>query len=321
MKIAAKNTLRKAAIIVIGLSMISAIVILTSAPVQSRFVEARHGGALVFMDKYVPRPLRAEFSRDLGEATEGFLLEAGLLEAIPPEGPVAFFAGDRHYGVISADDPLIRKRLAGRPSSDFVLFRSIGMNFYANELVTRSVAAQDGSYVFVNVDEDWRASALHAYAHAIAAANAPAAVKASFKPDQGFDPDLRFAFRFADETLALLASDLFELSLGLGGADGAWDAFPEASARRYAGADSDVMERQAEIIMATYDLPQKSAVFYAACNSFASWILRERGADSLRAVARSFFSGAYSTLDEAFSPIGGFYASVEAWKGDASIPL
>lgn len=315
-----RETLKKALIVAAGLFMLTAILVLTSAPVQSRFVQAAFGGTPVFMDKYVSGELRREFASGLGEATTGFLMEAGLLSAQPGRGPIAYFAADRHYGVISANDPLVKKRLRGRPSSDFVLFRSIGANFYANELVARSVAAQDGSYVFVNIDRHWRASVLHAYAHAIAAANAPASISASFRLDQGYDPGLRFAFRFVDETFALFASDLLELSSTAGGLDAAWASFAGATRNRYAAQDSDVLERQAEVIMATYDLPQKSAEFYSACNSFAAWLLDRDGRESFGAAAASFFSGAYATLDDLFADLGGLEAAVKAWKGDSSIP-
>jgi len=315
-----RETVKKTLIIAAGLFMLVAILVLTSAPVQSRFVEATFGETPVFIDKYVPRVLREEFAAGLGKATTGFLVDTELLSAEPVRGPIAYFAADRHYGVISANDPLVKKRLRGRPSSDFVLFRSISANFYANELVTRSVAAQDGSYVFINIDQHWRASVLHAYTHAIAAANAPAAIAAAFRLDQGYDPDLRFAFRFVDETFALLASDLLEQTATKGSLEAAWASFPAATRNRYAAQDSDVLERQAEVIMATYDLPQKSADFYAACNAFAAWMLERYGREALGSAARSFLAGDYATLDDPFSSMGGLGAAVTAWKGDSSIP-
>lgn len=315
-----RETIKKALIIGLGLFMFSAILYLTSAPVQSRFIAVKFEETPVFIDKYVPRLLREEFSAGFGASTTGFLKEAGLLSSEPAQGPVAYFAADRHYGVISADDPLVQKRLRGRPSSDFVLFRSIGTNFYANELVTRSVAAQDGSYVFINIDQHWRASLVHAYTHAIAAANAPASIAAAFRLDQGYDPELRFAFRFVDETFALFASDLLELSVTSGSLDVAWSVFPVATHNRYADQGSDVQERQAEVIMATYDLPQKSAEFYSACNSFATWMLEHQGREALAAAAASFLTGTYSTLDDLFISLGGLESAVSVWKGDSSIP-
>jgi len=320
MSVRTRETVKKTLIIVAGLFMLIALIVLTSAPVQSRFVEKNLDGTPVFIDKYVPKTLRQEFAVDLGKATSGFLVESGLLAARAARGPIAYFAADRHYGVISANDPLVKKRLRGRPSSDFVLFRSIGTNFYANELVTRSVAAQDGSYVFVNIDQHWRASVLHAYTHAIAAANAPASIAASFRLDQGYDPELRFAFRFVDETFALFASDLLELSAATGSLDAAWASFAAATRGRYADQGSDVQERQAEIIMATYDLPQKSAEFYSACNSFAAWLLDRYGREAFIYTATSFLTGTYATLDGPFTAQGGFEAAVQAWKGDSSIP-
>lgn len=315
-----RDTLTKTAVLVFGLFMVIAIAVLTFAPVQSRFVEAESGRIPLFIDKYVPETLRNDFASGLAEATSGFLAASGLLTVQPALGPVAYFAADRHYGVISANDPLVKKRLKDRPSSDFVLFRSIGSNFYANELVTRSVASQDGSYVFINLDEHWKASALHAYVHAISTANAPRALAEAFKPDAGFDPEISFSFRFVDETFALLASDLLELVQGGLSLDQAWAGFVAGSARRYADPSSDVNERQAEVIMATYDLPQKSVEFYSACNSFAAWLLERYGPDSVRAAANAFLSGAYFTLDEPFREMGGLSAALTDWKGDGAIP-
>ena len=315
-----KDTIRKAAIVAAGVAMIASLAILTSARIQSRFVESQSGSALVFIDKYVDEPLRAEFTAGIDSYTGGFLKAAGLLGEAPIRGPVAFFAADRHYGVISANDPLVKRRLSGRPSSDFVLFRSIGSNFYANELVARSIASQDGAYVFVNIDEGWRASLVHAYAHSIAAANAPAALSPAFVLDQDFDSEMKFSYRFADETFALLASDLLELAEDLGSVEQAWSSFSAATARRYADPESDVAAREAEIIMATYDLPQKSAEFYAACNGFASWLLDAYGRDALCAAARTFFSGRYDGLDDPFIAFGGLEKAVLEWNGDATIP-
>ncbi len=320
MTIENKETIKKAAIVALGVAMIASLAILTSARVQSRFVELSSGGSLVFIDKYVDESLRNEFAAGIDYYTEGFMHAAGLLGEAPERGPVAFFAADRHYGVLSANDPLVKRRLKGRPSSDFVLFRSIGASFYANELVARSVASQDGAYVFVNIDDGWRASLLHAYAHSIAAANVPAALSPAFVLDQDFDPEFKFAYRFVDETFALLASDILELAESTGSVERAWSSFSASTARRYADPESDVAAREAEIIMATYDLPQKSAEFYAACNGFASWLLDSHGRDALSAAARTFFSGRYDSLDDPFSAFGGLAEALRGWKGDATIP-
>jgi len=320
MKTRTKDTIKKAAIVATGIAMIGAVAVLTSARVQSRFVEFEHEGSPVFVDKYVPETLREEFTSGIGAATEGFLINAGLLAERPAIGPVAWFAADRHYGVVGANDPLVRRRLSGRPSSDFVLFRSISTNFYANELVSKSVASPDGSYIFVNIDAHWRASLLHAYVHALAAANASDSVKAAFRLDQGFDPELTFAFRFVDETIALFSSDLLELAKAPGSIDAAWSSFPSSTKGRYADPLSDVYERETEIIMATYDMPQKTAEFYGACNSFASWLLEKRGREEFGAIARAFLSGGYESIDEPFASLGGLDAAVAAWKGNASVP-
>lgn len=314
-----KETAQKVAISIAGMLMIAALVYLTSASTQSRFVEYSDRGTPVFVDKYVEPRLRDQFAADLDAATFGFLAEAGMLAKRPLNGPVGYFAADRHYGVISANDPLVKRRLRGRPSSDFALFRSISINFYANELVSKSVAAQDGSYVFVNLDQHWRASVLHAYTHAIAAANAPESMRPAFSADATFDPQLKFAFRFVDETFALLASDLFDLSTRTG-LDLAWANFGTGTASRYVSPTSDVLEREQEIVMATYDMPQKTVEFYAACNAYAASLLKRYGRDSICQVARRFLTGSYVSLDELFSAMGGLSATIVEWKGEATIP-
>jgi hypothetical protein len=314
-----RATLQKVMISVVAIIMTAALVYLTSATTQSRFVEGSDRGTPVFIDKYVAPTLRDDFDTNLDAATYGFLVDAGLLSVRPSSGPVAYFAADRHYGVISANDPLVRRRLRGRPSSDFTLFRSISINFYANELVSKSVAAQDGSYVFVNIDEHWRASVLHAYVHAIAAANAPASMGPAFSADASFDPELKFAFRFVDETFALLSSDLFDLSTSIG-IDKAWSGFGAGTSSRYVSPASDVLEREAEIVMATYDMPQKTVEFYAACNAYAASLIEKNGKDAVCQVARRFLTGSYASLDDLFSAMGGLSIAIETWKGDATIP-
>lgn len=316
------DTIKKAAVLSLGALMLIAIVMLASPWVQSRFVEASIDNAPIFIDKYVDKNLRAHIVQDIGKATQGFLLEAGLLEAKPVKGPVAYFITDRHYGVISAHDPLVKMRIQNRPSSDFILFRSISTNYYANEPVTKSVTAQDGSYVFINADDQWRGSVLHAYAHAIAATNAPASVALIFRNDGSFDPAVRFAFRFIDETFALLASDMYILSLRLGSnLEESWAAFPVATAHRYTDPDSDILKRESEILIATYDMPQKSAEFYSSCNAFAAWMLQTYGRQMLCTTSAAFFTGNYETLDQLFGSMGGFNTALEAWKGNTTVPF
>lgn len=319
MKAKTKETFRKVAISVVGILMIAALVYLTSATTQSRFVAYSDRDTPVFIDKYVEPGLCDDFAANLDAATFGFLAQAELLATRPSRGPVGYFAADRHYGVINANDPLVKRRLKGRPSSDFALFRSISINFYANELVSKSLAAQDGSYVFVNIDQHWRASVLHAYTHAIAAANAPESMRPAFIADATFDPQLKFAFRFIDEAFALLSSDLYDLSITTG-LEQAWTNFRTGTATRYVSPTSDVLEREEEIVMATYDMPQKTVEFYGACNAYAASLIERHGKDAVCQVARRFLTGTYASLDELFSTMGGLSATITAWKGDATIP-
>lgn len=314
-----RTRLMKITVIVAFAAFAAILIALSSAAAQSRFVERRAGDAYVFIDKYIASDRRDEFAAGLGSAT-GFLAEAGLADSLPERGPVAYFAADRHYGVVSANDPLVAKRLRGRPSSDFTLFRSIGTNFYANELVVRSVASQDGAYVFINLDDDWRGAALHAYAHAVGVANTPEAVRAALGVDQAASPEARAAFRFVDEVFALLSSDLQSLAAERGGLEAAWSAYPTESGRRYLDPSSELRAREAEILAATYDFPQRSTEFYAACNGFARWYLERHGKDALLRESRNFYEGSYERLEELFKDSGGLYAALEAWKGDASVP-
>jgi len=314
-----KSRLMKIAVVSAFIAFAVLLAALGSARAQSRFVERRLGEAVVFIDRYIEPAARHAFSSGLAEAL-GFLVESGLADQAPRNGPVAFFAADRHYGVVSANDPLVARRLKGRPSSDFALFRSIGANFYANELVARSVASQDGAYVFVNVDEDWRASVIHAYAHAVAIANAPDFVRAAHGLDQRADPQARRAFRFVDEVFALLASDIEALRAARGGMAEAWKAYPEESPRRYAAPDSVLHAREAEVLAATYDYPQRTVDFYEACNGFAVWYLVRFGREALLEGSRLFYAGDYAGFDELFRKGGGLEASLMAWKGDASVP-
>lgn len=314
-----RTRLMKIAVVGAFAAFAAVLLALSSAGAQSRFVERRLGGAYIFIDKYIKADRRDAFAAGLGSAV-GFLAEAGLAENLPERGPVAYFAADRHYGVISANDPLIAKRLKGRPSSDFTLFRAIGTNFYANELVVRSVASQDGAYVFINIDDGWRGAALHAYAHAVGVANAPEAVRAALGVDQSAEPEARAAFRFVDEVFALLASDLEALAAERGGLEEAWSAYPDASARRYLDPSSELKAREAEILSATYDFPQRSVEFYQACNGFARWYLGRYGREAVERESRRFYAGSYGSLEGLYEDSGGLYAALEAWKGDASVP-
>ena len=316
-----RDTIRKAAILLTAAFMVGSIVYITSDVTQSRFRAFDAGGAVVFVDKYVPGDLRSEFLAERDEAIRGFLSEAGFAAADILDEPTAYFAADRHYGVVSANDPLVARKLRGRPSSDFVMFRTISQNFYANELVSSSVTSQDGQYVFINLDEGWRTSILHAYVHALAARHMPDAVRRSaFGNDASFDPELRFGFRFVDEVVALMASDLSALAGPDGSVEAAWMDFTRATSEKYGRPESSIRELEDEIIYMTFDLPQKTSEFYAACNGFAAFILARHGSETLATIASTFLSGEYATMDDVFAPIGGLAAALGAWKGDPGIP-
>lgn len=315
-----KAFLSKASAVALGAVLLAAIAYIELASTQSRFVASKSGDAWVFVDKYIDKALRDDFLAGLDGATAGFLREAGLVGQADAGQPVAYFAADRHYGVVGASDGLVNAKLRGRPSSDFVLFRTISHNFYANELVTKSVTSEDGSYVFINLDGHWRAAALHAFAHSLAARRAPDFVGRAMSNSQDFDEKVRFEFRFVDEAIALLASDLMDLAAAAGGVEAAWAAYPGDTALRYGDRGSPVLAREAEIRMVTFDLPQKSAEFYADCNAFATFALGAYGRDAVKETARRFYSGDYESLDGLFSAMGGLKAALTAWKGDAAAP-
>jgi hypothetical protein len=105
-----------------------------------------------------------------------------------------------------------------------------------------------------------------------------------------------------------------------GGVEAAWSSFESKTAARYADPDSDIARQEAEILMITYDLPQKSAEFYSACNAFASSLMRQYGREAIQAASRRLMSGDYRSLDDLFSAMGGLSAAITSWKGDPSVP-
>lgn len=348
MKRKTRQTLEKIAIVLAGSGLIATIAVLTSDVVQTRFMVRQAENTILFIDKYVGKDDAARFATGIDAATRGFMHGVGLpgrSDAVLE--PVAWFLADRHYGVLGAGDPVLRRLLADRPSSDFAVFRGIASNLYANELVVRSITSQDGAYAFVTMDDDWRYSAIHAYAHSLGARNAPAWVTRALGLDQHADPDVRAQFRFVDEVFALLSTDLMRTadnaSIVIDGAGQepaaipeVWNLLTELGAEASIAFLPGVRALESEILHATYSQPGKTADWYEACASFGYWLCSngpgnpaETGPAAggtygnptgLAAAMMRFFTGTYVSFDDLFGAWGGLDSALEAWNMTGEIP-
>lgn len=305
------DRIRKALVLATAIFMVGSIVYITSRGTQSAFRLYERGDSAVFIDKYLDEALRREILANIQEGPWSFAAELG----IDPEAGVhlvAYFFTDRHYGVLSAGDRLVQRRLRDRPSSDFSLFRTISINLYANELVADSVASRDGSYVFVTANGRWKESLLHAGIHAMAARNMPASLAVLLKVDASFDAATWRDYRFVDETVALLVSDLYALTAETGNLDAAIAAFPKYGARRYALDAGPLLDKEIEIWYATFNPPSKTVEFYSEANAFGAFLLETLGRGGAFDLVKRFVMGNYVSFDALFSDLGGLAGALAA---------
>ncbi len=313
------DRLRKAMVLAVGAFMIGSIVYITARGTQSSFRLYERAGSAVFVDKYVDAADRRRILEGLEAATSSFLGRLGI-DPSPGNGPVAYFFTDLHYGVLNAGDRLVRSRLDDRPSSDFTMFRTISRNFYANELVADSIPSREGTYVFVTVNGRWRESLLHAAVHAMAARNMPASLAAVLDADAAFSAPDWLAYRFVDETAALLVSDLYALAGDSGDLDAAVAGFAAAGETKYSLEEGAILDKEIEIWYATFNPPAKTTEYYRAANSFGAFLLGRLGRDGAFALVKRFLMGNYASLDEPFAAFGGLEGAMRAWKSDPGIP-
>lgn len=307
------------ALVVLGI-----IIYLSSGFTQSRYVFRRQDGALVFFDKYIARKLRTSILENKQTVTARFMIEARLLRQGDESEPYAYFMADRSYGILSISDPLTQRYMKDALSSDFPMLRHIGTNFFANELVSTSLASSDGRYVFLNPDDNWQESLLHAWVHALAARNIPTALSDKLRPSGDWDFETAKNWRFVDETIALLASDLFAVSRKTGldqpGLNQAWSNFAAETWPRYNDTASEVLVREKIQLRITFDFPQRSAAYYRAANGFAVYLQEHYGRTQVESLARNFLGGDYTDLDDLFGFAGGFENALLDWQGHSALP-
>ncbi|MBU0935855.1 MAG: hypothetical protein KKC64_09565 [Spirochaetes bacterium] len=307
------------------ISAVSALVVLflviylSSGFTQSRFIFKRHDSAMIFFDKYVDRSLRNTILDGKTEHTKNFMNNAGLLPIEKADEPYAYFIADRTYGVLSANDPLTKRYMKDAESPDFVMLRSIGSNFFANELVSTSLASSDGRYVFLTTSANWQESLLHAWVHAQAARKLPEDLAKRMRPDGNWDYSTAASWRFVDETIALFASDLYNAA-SRSSLDMAWSKLAEFSQERYGSPESELRQREEILLSITFDYPQRSAAYYEAANDFGLFLADSLGREAFSRLSERFLCGEYNSLDDLFAQLGGFAAALTAWQGNPSLP-
>jgi len=314
-----KTFLTRIISVISALVVLGIIIYLSSGFTQSRYVFRRQDNALIFFDKYIGRQMRTAILDRKNAVTGDFMVQAGLLAAGVASEPYAYFMADRTYGILSVNDPLTQRYMKDARSSDFPMLRHIGTNFFANELVSTSLASSDGRYVFLNPSDTWEESLLHAWVHALAARNIPQALSEKLRPSGDWDFETARNWRFVDETIALLASDLYAAS-SRSDLDQAWQNFGPDTWPRYNSDDSDVLVREKIQRRITFDFPQRSAAYFRAANSFAVHLLDRHGRERLAALSRRFLAGDYTDLQDLFDFAGGFEKALVDWQGHSSLP-
>ncbi|TFG84631.1 MAG: hypothetical protein E4H20_02640 [Spirochaetales bacterium] len=314
-----EDTLRKTGIVAMAIFMVSTIVYIVSDATQSSFRLSETGPSAVFIDRYVSTTKRTELIEGLTDATAGTLARLGII-LDPGDQPTAYFVTDRNYGVINAGDHLVSRRLRGVSSSDFMLFRNISLNLYANELIADTITSRDGNYIFMTVEGDWRRSILHGYAHGLATRNIPPKLAAAMDNDAGFDAETWYAFRFVDETMAMFVTDAAEIAADSGGVSSTLEGYGDRVAAAYADPDAPMYLKERIIWLATFNEPPKSSAFYRAASDFSAFLLENLGHEHMISLASRFLTGRYSDLDDLFSELGGLAGSMQEWKGAVDIP-
>lgn len=310
---------RKALVLLIGILMIGSIVVITARATQSSFRLRSFGDSDVYLDKYLGTERAKVVMASIQRLTEGFYADMGIDRA-GSKHPGVYFFTDRHYGIISASDRLLSKRIGERNGSDLNMLRTVSFNLYANELAADSITSRDGNYVFVTVGQDWEKALVHAETHASAAGAMPESLRRVTSADANFDAEAWYAFRFVDEVVAVFASELYALSAKAGGPEAAAAAYRSSCAPIYDPETGLLAQKEYFIWMATYDPPSKSAEFFWAAFDFGAFLQDRLGYRAMAELTGRFMRGDYQSLDELFAAVGGLPDALKAWSGSQAVP-
>lgn len=300
-----KQTLGNIVFVAATVTAIGAAAWFLTGAVRSRFAVDDIGDTIVFFDKYLPRERRDLFLKryesDLG--TIAGTLDIAIDRVARREAVI--FATKSDYGVLSSGDPLVVRRLKGRPSGDFRFFSEMAKEFFANEAAADSCVSDDGYYIFINLDRDWEPSLVHATVHSLATRSMPRGVANVAKPS-GSEYDARMAGvrRFTEESVALFMGDL--MSAYGGRVDGSTFDLADFRSKtdRFYAPDGPIRTREEVRAAVTATTVERSYEYFLACRDFSLDLVGRYGFDRFKVYARKVVMGEYRTLADLGMPFG-----------------
>ena len=315
---------KRLALAAAALAALALAVFMRRPETQSRFLTYREGESLVFLDKSLPKERREEVLRERGSRTDAFLAALGYAKGSVANLGLVLVAVNGDYGALAADDPVLSRTLAGRPSAELRLLARMARDFFANEPVARSNISADGRYIFLDARGEWEAAWIHALAHALAVGSlgprARSRVVAGEDPER-FAPREARGWEFLQESAALLTDGLYALSGGMPGRLAqAAAAYGPSGAARFAP-DGPVRTELALRDTLAFPPPARDADWYAACQDFGAFLLSEWGSVPVAAFLRLVLSGDWESLDDLVRPFGsGFEALIDRWSEGRGLP-
>jgi len=271
---------------------------------QSSFSMAESGDAAVLVEKGASGGFNARKGLELLE-------EAALwIESATGRRPLA--DGRRFTAIMTAGsfaslappDPLITERFSGADSPSRLPLRRFARTMRGGELAFPVFPSPDGSYAVIDLEAaPPLPSMVHALVHAEASFRRPPAVKALTDPfSDRFDPEETARWRFVDETVALLLSEL----AALGGEAAQASAAFDRAASRYAE-DGPVRDEHRLRLALTGTVEEKDADYYLAAYGFAARLLAVAGSSGTLGFCARVVSGDYDGLEDALARLeGGF---------------
>jgi hypothetical protein len=185
--------------------------------------------------------------------------------------------------------------------------------------VASCFATSDGNYLFLDLQGDPDAAAIHGLSHVLARTHVPGTMAAAIDPTkaESFDPRSLRAFRFVEETAALFLSDFFLAGAkGIGASDlESYGAYVE---KRYAP-DGPIFKDDS--LTFAFSSDPRTARSFAASARFALAIARDKGLPAFLDWSARVLKGDYDSLDGLCAPLGaGLSGLLERHLGSREIP-
>ncbi|MBN1242032.1 MAG: hypothetical protein JXA15_04910 [Spirochaetales bacterium] len=293
-------------IVSIGLGGFAAWVLLDST--QSSFSLAERGEIAVLVEKTASDGFNARRGLDLLDEAARWIESATGWRPLSDGRRFTAIMTAGSFASLAPPDPLVTERFSGADSPARLPLKRFARNMRGGEIAFPVFPSPDGNYAVLDLESGPALpSMVHALVHAEASFRKPQAVKALTDPfSDRFDPAETARWRFVEETVAVLLSELAALGGSPAEAAGSFDR----AAARYA-ADGPVRDEERLRLALTGTVEEKDGDYYLSAYEFAARLLAVAGARETLAFCARVVSGDYDSLEGAFARMRGGFGPVD----------